>query len=100
MKSLEDRLADLSLRRNASTAVAQELISLYEQENIHGPITKAYEYAALEYSYVGHRGMAQKYAALAIDAGRLWKGPLDPDVRKMEELFKNPESHPSWKYKG
>ncbi|KAF2420538.1 SET domain-containing protein [Tothia fuscella] len=97
MKQFEEELEQIKSRRTALTETAERLISLYEEENIHGPIAKAYEFAALEYSYAGHKWKAKRYAKMAVDAGRLWRGPSDPGVKRMEALLENPEIHPSWR---
>jgi len=96
MQLLEEQLADISPRRNASTDFAEKLISLYKEENIHGPIAKAYEYAALEYSYAEQKTTARKYAEMATEVGKLWRGPFDSNVKNMESLLNSPEKHPSW----
>jgi hypothetical protein len=96
MQELEEQLANVTPHRNATVKTAHDLISLYEEERIHGPIAKAYEYAALEYAYAGQKWMVKRYAKLAVDAGRLWRGPLDPGVKKMEALLEDPEKHASW----
>lgn len=96
MQQLEEQLTNLNQHRNASIQAAHELIALYEEERIHGPIAKAYEYAALEYAYAGQKWMVKRYAQMAVEAGKLWRGPLDPGVKKMEALLEDPENHPRW----
>lgn len=76
--------------------MAELMISLYEQERLHGPIMEAYALAAIEYNGVGEPWTAQKYARLAVESGLLYGGPADTDVKEMEKLLKDPSAHWSW----
>jgi hypothetical protein len=82
---------------NASPAMAELLISLYEQERMYGPIAEAYVLAAYEYNGIGDAWTAQKYARLAVELGLLYSGPHDEHVHAMELLLKDQKSHWSWK---
>ncbi|KAF1990350.1 SET domain-containing protein [Aulographum hederae CBS 113979] len=95
---LEEELDDLSLNRTASPDIALQLISLYEQERFVTPAAEAYTYAALEYSYIGNKPMAQKYAAKAHELNLIWRGPTNKYSRGMRNLMLEPENHPSWLY--
>lgn len=89
-------LEDYSPESEACPAMAELLVSLYEQERMWGPIAEAYALAAIEYNGVGDVWMAQRYARLAVEAGLLYGGPHDEDVRVMQELLRDPWAHWSW----
>ena len=93
---LREELEDYSEGSEASTGMADLLVSLYEMENMDGPITEAYTLAAIEFNGVGDVWSASKYARLAVEAGLIYGGPRDNDVKQMEKLLKNPKKH--WSY--
>lgn len=76
--------------------MSELLVSLYEQERLHGPISEAYALAAIEFNGVGEPWTAQKYARLAVESGLIYGGPADTDVKEMEKLLKDPWAHWSW----
>ncbi|QDS71708.1 hypothetical protein FKW77_008461 [Venturia effusa] len=94
--ALSAELEDYTSESEATTSMAELLISLYEQERLHGPIAEAYALAAIEFNGVGEAWTAEKYAQLAVQTGLLYGGPTDPDVRVMVELLDDPWSHWSW----
>jgi hypothetical protein len=77
--------------------MAEQLISLYREENLHAPIAEAYMYAALQNSANGQQFMAVKYASLAVEKGMLYAGPDYKDVVEMRSLMDDPGKHWSWK---
>jgi hypothetical protein len=94
--SLREELEDYTPESEATTSMAELLVSLYEQERLHGPISEAYALAAIEFNGVGEPWTAQKYARLAIESGLLYGGPADRDVKEMEKLLRDPWGHWSW----
>jgi hypothetical protein len=90
------KLKDYSPNSDASPAMADLLVSLYEQERLYAPIVEAYTLAAIEYNGVGEAYAAVRYARLAIEAGLLNAGPEDRDVKAMEALAADPWKHWSW----
>ncbi|TLD18290.1 hypothetical protein E2P81_ATG12085 [Venturia nashicola] len=94
--SLREELEDYSPESEATTSMAELLVSLYEQERLYGPIAEAHALAAIEFNGVGEPSTAQKYARLAVETGLLYGGPADKDVKEMEKLLKDPWAHWSW----
>ncbi|KAF2099758.1 SET domain-containing protein [Rhizodiscina lignyota] len=96
--SLERELANLSFSatRAAGPSTAEMLVSLYQQERLDGAIAEAYSFAALEYAYVAERRLAQKYAALAVEALQLWRGEWHQATRSFMEMLVYPERHSMW----
>lgn len=80
----------------ATPALAELLISLYQQERLWTMIYEAYTYAAIEYNGDGSPWLATKYARLAIQHGLATAGPQDSDVNEMIALARNPWEHWSW----
>jgi hypothetical protein len=79
--------------------VAELLVELYTLEGLLGPIAEAYAYAAIEYNSAKRKWEALRYANLAVEAGLLYGGPGDGDVRAMGDLIMAPERHWSWDYR-
>ncbi|KAI1503670.1 hypothetical protein F5X99DRAFT_374124 [Biscogniauxia marginata] len=98
IQRIEGELADFS-SQEASPALIEKLIALYEEEHLDFKMAGAYTIAALNYNLFGQAQLAQKYAKLAVEAGRLENGPDAPDVRAMQELLDNPTGHWSWNLK-
>lgn len=76
--------------------MAELVVSLYDQERMWGPIAEAYALAAIEYNGVGDAWTAMRFARKAVEAGLLYGGPGDEDVRVMQELLRDPWGHWSW----
>jgi len=93
---LRAALEDFGPAADADPRRADALVALYELEGLWGPIADAYVYAALEYSGVGDAWGAVMWAERAVEAGLLYSGPYDRDVRVMRELLRDPRSHWSW----
>lgn len=96
MPELTEELEDYTNESLATPEMADLLVSMYHQERLYGPIAEPYKFAAIEYNAVGDIWTAQKYARLAVEAGILYAGPWDKDVKSMELLLKDPEAH--WSY--
>jgi hypothetical protein len=96
--SLEEELTDISSNRTANIKTAELLVDLYLQENLDGAVADAYMYAALEYSYLGEKREAQRWAAKAVEALALWRGENHLYYQAMNRLLLDPERHDSWRY--
>jgi hypothetical protein len=83
----------------AGTRIADLLVELYELEGLLGPIAEAYALAAIEYNSAQRKWDALRLANMAIEAGLLYGGPNDGDVKSMMELAQAPEGHWSWDYR-
>lgn len=91
--SLQAILQDHSATSTATTAMADLLVSLYELEHLHGPVSEAYALAAIEYNAAKDRWGALRYAYLAVESGLLYGGEKDGDVKAMQKLIASPEGH-------
>ncbi|KAH6654073.1 hypothetical protein BKA67DRAFT_604491 [Truncatella angustata] len=90
------QLQDWGPHSQATTAMAELLISLYRQERLWTMLYEAYTYAAIEYNGDGEPWLATKYARLAIHHGLASGGPSNPDVVEMMALVTDPWAHWSW----
>lgn len=97
IRNLESQLQDLTNNRTAKVGTAERLVWLYQEERFETPLAKAYVFAALEHIYVGNRGMARKFAAMAVEMTSLWYGPQSEDVKMMDSIAREPERHRHWK---
>jgi hypothetical protein len=84
-----------------SVAMAEELVSLYEQEGLQAHVGTAYGLAALSCSAVRKKECAAKYAELAVEALEMKEGPGGGmDGERMVELRdgvgKGGKGHWSW----
>ena len=93
---LTEILEDWNSDRKATPAMADLLVSLYEQERLYASIADAYRLAALAYNAVGNEWTAVKYAMKAVEVGIINSGPQDVDVKDSGELAKAPRMHWSW----
>lgn len=98
IESVETELNDLSWNRTADVTSAELLISLYEQERLHGVIGDAYMYAAFENAYLGEKRVVQKYAALAIEHMAIWRGTSHNYFTAMVRMLYTPETEKAWLY--
>ena len=97
--SVQEKLADRSASSTANPAMAELLVSLYEQEGMWAPIADAYNLAAFEYSGVGELQLARKYARLATEAQLLYSGPHSEEFENVKSLLRNPRQHWSWEFR-
>ncbi|KAI5925236.1 hypothetical protein F4810DRAFT_708622 [Camillea tinctor] len=95
IKRIEAELGDFNSKL-ASPALIEKLVALYEKERLEFKISGAYTLAALNYNLFGQAEPAQKYAKLAVEAGRLENGPDALDVREMQDLCDDPKTHWTW----
>ena len=92
---LQTELANWSPWSAGTPAMAEMLISLYEEEHLHAAKATGHTFAALAYSGVGDKMMAEWHAELALEAGMVNSGPND-DATAMKKLLEDPEGHWSW----
>lgn len=97
MEELAELLNDWTSKSTATPAIAESLISLFEQERLYANLGAAYKHAAEVHSSFGDRWNAVKYARLSIEYNMLDKGFADSDVRAMKTMATNPEMSWSWK---
>lgn len=83
------------------TAMAELLVSLYEQESLHLHISKAYALAALEYNGIGDEYKARSWAYKSVEASLIVGETADIDkyVEDMEDLLDGARIHWSWRYR-
>lgn len=93
IEALSTRLKD---SQTATPQMAQTLVSLYEQERLHGSLGFAYQLAALTSCKDGDRWGAVQYASLAVQFGLLNNGFENEDVEVMKALAEQPENLPCW----
>lgn len=96
IRRLEHELGNMSF---AGPRNAEKPVSLYQQERLDGAIAEAYSFAALESAYVADKRMTTRYAALAVEALRLWRGEWHEATRSFTEMLTSPETHPAWNYR-
>ncbi|KAK4458776.1 hypothetical protein QBC42DRAFT_276040 [Cladorrhinum samala] len=96
IKELSNELDDWEPQSRANPAMAELMISLYEQEKLWGSLHEAYVSAALEYNAAGEPWTAIKYARLAVERGMQVVGPKDADVLEMAKMAEDPWAHWSW----
>lgn len=63
-----------------------------------GAVADACMYAALEYSYLGDKSNALKWATRAIEALEIWRGVDHVYYEGMWSLSLDIEGHNSWRY--
>ncbi|ETS76754.1 hypothetical protein PFICI_12141 [Pestalotiopsis fici W106-1] len=93
---IRKQLREWAPSSQATPAMAELMISLYEQERLWTMLYEAYTYAAIEYNGAGEPWAATKYARLAVQRGLASGGPNHSDVHEMEALARNPWEHWSW----
>lgn len=92
-------LADFEPGSVATTAMAEELIQLYAEENLHAAKATGYKVAALAYNAVGDVRTAQRHAKSALDMGIVSSG-LDEYAEEMKRILANPVAHWSYRARG
>ncbi|KAH8811514.1 hypothetical protein F5884DRAFT_278761 [Xylogone sp. PMI_703] len=92
----QEDLSDWSRRSQGNPTLAEELIILYEREEIHAGSGTAHMLAALAYNGEGRTSLAKWHAKKAIKAGLIYTGTGDANATEMKTLIDNPESH--WSY--
>jgi len=92
---LQNALADWSPGSEDAISMAEELILLYEHENIHAAICTGHMFAALAYNAVGDVEGAKRHAVLGIENGLVTSG-AKYSVDELNALRENPKGH--WSY--
>jgi len=76
--------------------MAEELLTLYEKENIHAALGMGHMFAALAHNAVGDVSRAKRHARLALQAGMVSNGSGRGDEDDMRSLREDPMRHWSW----
>ncbi|TGJ81252.1 hypothetical protein E0Z10_g7516 [Xylaria hypoxylon] len=92
-------LDNYSASSHATPAMAERLISLYNEEGLQSRVQEAHYRAAVEWIGIGEIEKASEHAALCVKYGTLFKGPGRPFIEKMNQLLDNPTSHPHWMFR-
>ncbi|KAL3420942.1 hypothetical protein PVAG01_07387 [Phlyctema vagabunda] len=95
---LQANLADWSRQSNASPAMAESLMALYVEEDLHAAEATGHIFAAMSYNAAGDASKAQYFAARALESGMVNRGVDggNNDVEDVRILLSNPKSH--WTY--
>ncbi|KAK8048289.1 hypothetical protein PG994_010019 [Apiospora phragmitis] len=96
IEELRAQFRDYEPTSQATPAMGELMVSLFQQERLWSSMYEAYTYAALEYNGAGEPWLASKSARLAIQHGLAAGGPKDSDVLAMQALVKDPWAHWSW----
>lgn len=90
------------LRNHDSKIVTEEMIDRYltlvDQERIQTRLAESYEYAALNYNYLGFDKKAKKYADLAVQAGIIESGPEGNEVIANRIFASDVKGHYSYRF--
>lgn len=73
--------------------MAEELLSLYEEESIHAANGLGHMLAALAYNADGDVSMAKKHARLALKGGVVTDGSRQKDEDDLRALRESPKTH-------
>jgi hypothetical protein len=93
---LKAELLDYTSLSKATPGMAELLFSLYEQENLLGPVYEAQQLAATEFNAVGEFWRAERYGILALESALVYRGPNHVDVKMLEVFLERPKEHWSW----
>jgi hypothetical protein len=97
IKELKSKLRNYRPGTQAGPEMAENLVALYKEEKIWGPVNEAYMLAAIEWNAVGNVEMMKKFALLAIASGKVYRGEAHREVEDMKALLNNAETHWSWR---
>lgn len=98
---LEQYLEDRRITPTDSTAMAELVVSLYEQEGLNYYMSKAYALAALEWNGIGYEYQARALAYKSVAAGLITGegSGVEEYAEDMEELLDGARAHWSWKHR-
>ncbi|TLD19341.1 lysine methyltransferase [Venturia nashicola] len=98
---LERYLENRQIAPADSTAMAELLVDLYEQEGLDSFISKAYAIAALEWNGTGHEYRARSWAYRSVKAGLVASqvAGVEEYMEDMQALLDGARKHWSWKYR-
>ncbi|TQN67566.1 SET domain-containing protein 5 [Colletotrichum shisoi] len=101
IRLLEEYLENRQIAPAEPTAMADLLVSLYEQEGLESVIGRAYAIAAREWNGVGHEYQARSWAYRSVKAALISSPETrwDDDLEDMEALLDGARKHWSWKYR-
>jgi hypothetical protein len=97
ISQLQKHLADWTFASEATPAMAEELISLYEEESLHAARATGHTLAVLAYNGIGDAKSAERHAKLALDSGMVSSG-TDNEEEGMTKLLEDPGEPWSKKY--
>jgi hypothetical protein len=93
---VQNVLNDWTNTSSATPAIAELLVSLFEQERLDAGLATAYQHAAEVYSSFGMKWEAVRYARKSLELTLLDKGWADQDVAATQKMARHPESTWSW----
>lgn len=96
MRELNGELEDWR-SKGITTNTIKRFLDLYEKEGMHSRMASAYFQAALNYSYLGHKKEALKFANKALQASILEWGQDSNDAIAIKIFMDDPEGHYSWR---
>ncbi|KAK1756562.1 hypothetical protein QBC47DRAFT_445220 [Echria macrotheca] len=100
VNEIQDLLA--KLRNHDSKDITEEMIdhflALVDKEKLSTKLGEAYEYAALNYNYLGLDVKAKKYADLAVQAGIIEDGPEANNVVANRVFASDIKGHYSYRF--
>ncbi|KAI1747378.1 hypothetical protein F4782DRAFT_552131 [Xylaria castorea] len=99
IQGLWQEVDNYSHSSRATPAMAERLISLYEEEGLQSRVQEAYYRAALEWIGIGEVEKASEHARLCVKYGTLFKGSGRPFIENMNQLLDNPTSHSHWMFR-
>jgi hypothetical protein len=76
---------------------ATQLAHLYEEEGLVAPRARANEIAAFASAMMGEENEARRFANAAKRYWRILAGKDSFEVKRVDELRRDPRGHPSWK---
>ena len=96
---LQTILADFDPGSVGTTAMAEELIRLYEEEHLDAAKATGHKVAALAYNAVGDVKNARRHAEIALEVGIVSSGS-DEYAEEMKTLLRNPVAHWTYRVRG
>jgi hypothetical protein len=91
----KERLSKSYGRADKIIKYAKELVELYRDEEMWVPLPQWYEVVAYTSNHLGNDAEMREFAELAKKHWTILLGKDAPQVRGMEALLDDPESHPS-----
>ncbi|EMD88542.1 hypothetical protein COCC4DRAFT_76733 [Bipolaris maydis ATCC 48331] len=97
IEAVQKTLNDWTNTSQATPALAELLVSLYEQERLHAGLATAYQHAAEVHASFGLKWEAVRYARKSLELTLLDKGWADRDVLATRKMVRDPEGSWAWK---
>ncbi len=76
--------------------ITASILRLFDEEGLITPKAKYYEIATYTANKIGDEKKASTYGKLAQTYWNIMAGPKSWEVRRIEDLLRNPKGHPSW----